>query len=111
MAKRTVRHPLDTSRQEPARQHAQQERHEHEEKRRPCLEDAVGLEPQQDLDTHEGSDDEDLRVGEVDELEDAVHHGVPEGDQGVHEAEGDAVEQDLREDAEQDFEVHRRSVP
>src|SRR6266511_769571 len=47
-------------------------------------------------------------VGEVNELEDAVHHRVAQRDQGVHEAEDDAVEQNLREDADQKFDVQDR---
>ena len=43
----------------------------------------------------EGADGEDLAVGEVDELEDAVHHGVAQGDGGVDEADGHAVDEHL----------------
>jgi hypothetical protein len=32
-------------------------------------------------------------VGEVDELDDAVDHGVAKGHQGVDSAQGDAVDQ------------------
>src|SRR5256885_2161803 len=51
-------------------------------------------------------DDEDLGVGKVDELEHAVHHRVAERDERVHEAEQEAVEQDLRKDRDEEFEVH-----
>ena len=43
----------------------------------------------------EGADGEDLAVGEVDELEDAVDHGVAQGDGGVDEADGHAVDEHL----------------
>src|SRR2546426_490308 len=70
------------------------------------LEKPNALEPEHDLDPDEGADDEDLGVGEVDELEDSVHHRVAQRDQGVHESEDDTVEQNLREDADQKFDVH-----
>src|SRR5262249_39014979 len=54
---------------------------------------------------HERAGDEDLGVGEVDELEHAVDHRVAERDQGVHEAEDEAVEDDLGEDADQELEI------
>src|SRR5439155_4805261 len=57
-----------------------------------------------------GTHDEDLGVGEIEELEDAVHHRVTERDQGVHEAENDAVEQYLREDTDQQFVIHALSA-
>src|SRR5712692_5386875 len=83
--------------------HQDEQQHEHPRQR---VEQPRTLEAEQDLDPDECPDDEDLRVGEVDELEHAVHHGVAEGDQRVHEAEDDAVEQNLREDVDQELKVN-----
>ena len=82
--------------------------HDTQEHERPwCrVEYAAGLKRKQKLDADEGADDEDLGVGEVDEFQDAVDHRVTERDQRVHEAEQEAVEQDLREDPDEEFEVH-----
>ena len=44
-------------------------------------------------------------MGKVDELQDAVDHGVAERDQGVHEAQNDAIEEDLRQDFESEFQI------
>ena len=44
-----------------------------------------------------GADHEDVAVGEVDEPEDAVDHGVAEGDEGVDAAEGDALHEVAQE--------------
>ena len=44
----------------------------------------------QDEDRHEGADHEDVAVGEVDELDDAVDHRVAEGDEGVDRADRQA---------------------
>lgn len=60
-------------------------------------EDGVGAE------RAEAADHEDLAVGEVDELDDAVDHGVPDGDETIESTEGQAVGQLLRQ-----F-VHRRA--
>lgn len=49
----------------------------------------------EDLHPHHGPDHEDLRVGEVDELQNPVHHGVPQGHHGVDEAKDEAVKDDL----------------
>ena len=39
----------------------------------------------------------DLAVGEVDQLDDPIDHGVAQGDQGIHAAERQAVNQLLDE--------------
>jgi hypothetical protein len=44
----------------------------------------------------EGADHEDVAVGEVDEAQHAVDHGVAEGDQGVDRAKGQAIEELLQ---------------
>jgi hypothetical protein len=46
----------------------------------------------------EGADHEDLAVGEVDQANDAVHHGVAEGDERVEAAELDGIDQRAREE-------------
>ena len=43
-------------------------------------------------------------MGEVDELDDAVDHGVAKGDQRIHPAEGEAVNQLLEKKL--DIHVH-----
>ena len=45
----------------------------------------------------EGPDHEDVRMGEVDEAQDAVHHRVPEGDQRVDGAKRETVQELLEE--------------
>jgi hypothetical protein len=37
-------------------------------------------------------------VGEVDEVDDAVHHGVAQGDQRVHTAQNQAIDDLLEKD-------------
>ena len=49
----------------------------------------------EELDAGEGAYREDLGVGEVDELEDAVDHRIAQRDGGVDEAERDPVDEDL----------------
>ncbi len=50
-----------------------------------------GLKDKQHLHPYEGADHEDLAVGKVDELEDAIDHGVAQGNQGVHETQDDPI--------------------
>ena len=57
--------------------------------------DAELVHRDEELDAGEGAYREDLRVGEVDELEDAIDHCVAERDRGVDEAEGDTIDEDL----------------
>ncbi len=105
-AQRAVGDALHGDGEEPTRQHADQQHHDQHEERREDLEQPHGLEGEEHLHAHEGAHHEDLGVGEVDELEHTVHHGVPERDQGVHEAQDQAVEEDLREDPDEEIEVH-----
>ena len=44
----------------------------------------------------EGPDHVDFAMGEIDQLDDAVHHGVAEGDQGVDAAPGQSPDQKLQ---------------
>src|SRR5262249_12856652 len=64
---------------------------------------AVGQYVQVDREGAEGAGHEDLAVGEVDELDDAIDHRVADGDQPVHGSQEQAVDQLLRQ-----F-VHRKS--
>ena len=58
---------------------------------------AVGEDVEVDREGAEGPGHEDLAVREVDELDDAVHHRVADGDQPVHRAEKQPVGQLLRQ--------------
>lgn len=58
---------------------------------------AVWQNVQVDRECAEAAGHEDLAVGEVDELDDAVHHRVADGDQPVHRAEEQPVGQLLRQ--------------
>ena len=40
----------------------------------------------------EGPDHVNLTVGEIDQLDDAVHHGVPQGNQSVNAAPGQTAQ-------------------
>src|SRR5205823_9071806 len=97
---------LDADRERGAPGHAGDEDQDEHERPRQGLEEARALERQEDLDADERADDEDLGVGKVDEFEDAVDHRVAERDERVHEAEDDAVEEHLREDADEQRVVH-----
>ena len=50
------------------------------------------------VEARKGAHHEDVAMGEVDELDDAVDHRVAEGDEGVDEAELEAVQQVLQEE-------------
>ena len=45
----------------------------------------------EDAQRYERAQHEDVTVGKVDQLDDAVHHGVPKGDQRVDGAEGEGI--------------------
>ncbi len=47
-----------------------------------------------------GGHHQQVAVGEVDEAQDAVDHGVADGDEGVETAQGQAVDQLLQEGEE-----------
>ena len=47
----------------------------------------------QEQDRHKGPEHIDLSLGEVDQAQDAIDHGVAQGDQGVNTAGGETVEQ------------------
>ena len=49
----------------------------------------------EELHADESADREDLRMGEVDELEDSIDHRVAQGDRRIDEAEGHPVDEDL----------------
>jgi hypothetical protein len=105
-AQRPIRDALDRDGQGGAGQHPGHEHANQDERPGNGLEQAAGAERQENLDAHERPEDEDLRVREVDELEYSVDHRVAERDEGVHEAEDDAVEEDLGKDREEKLEVH-----
>ena len=86
------------------------ERQEQHEDRREHLEEARAFMVSRISTPDEGAHHEDLGVGEVDELEHAVDHRVPEGDEGVHEAEDETVEEDLREDPDEELEVQQLEI-
>src|SRR5262245_30383398 len=66
-------------------------------------ESAGVLQRQEDFHTDKGADHENLAVREIDELQNAVYHGVAQSNQGVHEPQDESVEQDLRKYGERDF--------
>ena len=103
---RAIRDAFDGDRQQAAPRHADEEGQQEHERPRDGVERAKALQPKEELDADERADDEDLGVGEVDELQHAVHHRVAEGDQRVHESQDDAVEDDLREDIDEELEIH-----
>ena len=104
-----VGHPLHRCRQQPADQHPGEQKQDQDQEGREIPQDAVGLQPQQDLDPDEGADHEDLAVGEVDELQHPINHRVAEGDQGVHEPQDEAVQNHLGKDADHERNIHRTS--
>ena len=58
------------------------------------------LQHQKNLHADKRTEDKDFAVREVNELQDAVNHGVAQSDQSIHEAQDDAVHQNLRQDFE-----------
>src|SRR5437773_3907348 len=106
VAQRTIGDPLDGDGEQPARGHAGDQSEEQDERPGEAVEQPDALEAEEELDADEGAHDEDLGVREVDELEHPVDHRVAQRNQRVHEAEDDAVEEDLREDAEEERVVH-----
>jgi len=59
--------------------------------------------PPRNDDRHVHAQCEDVGVGEVDELQDAVHHRVAQGDEGIQGADGQSINkglQQLRHDEE-----------
>ena len=47
-----------------------------------------------------GRHHQQVAVGKIDEAEDAVHHGVADGDEGIETAQGQAVDELLEEGEE-----------
>jgi hypothetical protein len=47
--------------------------------------------------SHHGADHHHFAMREVDQLDDAVHHGVAQSDHGVHASCGEAIHQLLQE--------------
>jgi hypothetical protein len=57
-----------------------------------------GLQDADDRPAHQGADHKHLAMGEVDQADDAVDHGVAQRDQGVHAAQHQAVDDLLKKD-------------
>ena len=70
-----------------------------------CRQLAGAFEQEQDFNADERAENENLAMGEVDELQNAVDHRVAQGDQSIHEAENDAVKQNLRKNFQCQFQV------
>src|SRR5205807_2821132 len=103
---RTVRDPLDGDGEQPAGGHAGDQGEDQDERPGQAVEQPDALEAEEELDADEGAHDEDLGVREVNELEHPIDHRVAQRDQRVHEPEDDAVEEDLRENVDEELEVH-----
>jgi len=102
-AQRTVGDALQSHRREPADDHPGKEHQEENESGVNRGQTSRGLKPQQDLHPDEGADDEDLAVSEINELQDAVHHGIAQGDERVHEAQDDPIDEHLEKYAEREI--------
>src|SRR5579883_1586080 len=107
---RPERDALDHDPEHAADQHRAGERQRQRVHQRHPGQDA-GLPGQTDPLEHEHRDEradhEDVEVREVDQLDDAVHHGEPERQQRVHRPEAQAVDDLLEENVAQ---VHRRRL-
>ena len=92
--------PLDEHAEDARRRHG---RHEEHHERADQRESGQGLRDRGDAhevqhhEPHEGPRHEDAEVGEVDQLDDAVHHGEAEREQGVHHAKREPVDDLLEE--------------
>ena len=101
-AQRPVGEALDRPAVDRGEQHGDDQ---HQEKRQRHPGDAGAAEDREGDDGHERADHVNLAVGEVDHADDAVDHRVADGDQPVHAAERDAVDQLLEKVR------HRASAP
>ena len=108
-AQRPVGEPLDRDPDDGTADHRREHHQEDHEPDRDCRVSGAA-EEMQHAEADVGADHEDVAVGEVEELEDPVHHRVPEGDQGIDAAERGRVDERLEEPIEidrcdrQDFE-------
>ena len=59
---------------------------------------ALDAERGQEPEGHERANHEDVAVGEVDQLDDAVNHCVAKGNERVHRPDGQAVQELLQQD-------------
>ncbi len=96
-AQRTVGDELDRRVDRAAGRHHQHERQEDDRDRRGALALVQAEEARREGDREHAAEHEDVAVGEVDQLEDAVDERVPEGDEGVDAAGRDADQEDLEE--------------
>jgi hypothetical protein len=93
---RPVRDPLHGVREQHAHRHGDQQPRHHERRGRKA---EPGREQRLDhRNRGERAHHHQLAVGEVDEPDDAVDHGVAERDQRIHAAQRDAVDQLLQQD-------------
>jgi hypothetical protein len=70
-----------------------------------CRQLAGAFEQEQDFNADERAQNENLAMSKIDELQNAVDHSVAQGDQSIHEAENNAVKQNLRKNFQCDFQV------
>src|SRR5207249_5265160 len=98
--KRAIGHSLQCHGCQPADHHAGDDHEKEDEGRRPCCQLSSALQHQENLHADKRTEDKDFAVREVNELQDAVNHGVAQSDQSIHEAQNDAVHQNLRQDFE-----------
>ncbi len=66
---------------------------------------AGALQQQQHLDADESAENKYFAMGKIDELQHPIDHGVAQGDERVHETQHDAVEQNLGENFQRDFQA------
>ena len=66
---------------------------------------AAALQRQKNLAADKGAQHKDFAMGKIDELEDAIDHRITECDQGVHEAQYQAIDQHLGKNFESDFQT------
>ena len=63
------------------------------------------LQQQHHFDASESTEHKNFTVGEVDKLQDAIDHGITQGDQRVHEAQDNAIQKNLRQDFQCEFQA------
>ena len=93
---RPVADPLQVIAEQGAQQGSQGQ-HGENEHHQVRLEKGYGRKDGDEDEAEIGADHVDLAMGEVDQLQHPVHQGIAEGDQGVAAADGDAVEEMLKE--------------
>src|SRR5438309_2041647 len=92
--KRPVGDALDSEADKTARDHRAGQNQQADVPRGRRL--SPGADPARDRDRHPHAQGEDIRVREVDELQDAVDHRVPQRDQRVEAPDGEAIQECLQ---------------